>query len=65
MPSLVHDGINIIDSAVIIEYLDEAFPDIAPFRPEGLANIATMRTCLSCGRKSRSDRVAAPCDVHA
>ena len=46
VPSLVHDGVDIIDSAVIIEYLDEAFPDVAPFRPKGLAKIAEMRTMM-------------------
>ena len=46
VPSLVHDGVNIIDSAVIIEYLDELHPDVAPLRPKGLARIAEMRTMM-------------------
>ncbi|MGE0627184.1 MAG: glutathione S-transferase family protein [Hyphomicrobiaceae bacterium] len=46
VPSLVHDGQAVIDSAVIIEYLDEAFPDDAPLRPNGLAEIARMRSML-------------------
>jgi glutathione S-transferase len=46
VPSLVHDGQAVIDSAVIMEYLDEAYPDIAPLRPKGLVDIARMRTML-------------------
>jgi glutathione S-transferase len=46
VPSLLHDGIKVIDSAVIIEYLDEAFPEPAPFRPKSLAAIADMRTMM-------------------
>jgi glutathione S-transferase len=40
VPSLVHDEQIITDSSVIIEYLDEAFPDVRPFRPTTLAAIA-------------------------
>lgn len=46
VPSLVHDGRNVIDSSVIVEYLDEAYPDIAPLRPKGLVEIAHMRTMM-------------------
>ena len=46
VPSLLHDGVAVIDSAVIIEYLDEAFPAVAPFRPKGLADLARMRTMM-------------------
>ena len=42
VPSLVHDGANVIDSSVIVEYLDELLPDVAPFRPKGLVEIAHM-----------------------
>jgi glutathione S-transferase len=46
VPSLVHDEQIITDSSVIIEYLDEAFPDVRPFRPTTLAAIAHLRAAL-------------------
>ena len=46
VPSLVNGGDTIIDSAVIIEYLDELHPEPAPMRPSGLARIAAMRAML-------------------
>jgi len=46
VPSLIHDGQPVIDSSVIVEYLDEAFPDVAPLRPKGLVDIARMRTMM-------------------
>lgn len=46
VPSLVHDGAIIIDSSVIVEYLDELMPDIAPLRPKTLAGIAHMRSMM-------------------
>jgi len=46
VPALVHGGVPIIDSAVIIEYLDELKPDVAPFRPKPLAEIAAMRSLM-------------------
>lgn len=46
VPSLIHNGAGIIDSSVIIEYLDEAFPQFDPLRPKGLANIAAMRAMM-------------------
>ena len=36
MPSLVHDGKVIIDSAVIIEYLNEVFPEPPMLVPDDL-----------------------------
>lgn len=46
VPSLVHDGVPVTDSAVIIEYLDEAFPSFAPLRPKGLTDLARMRSMM-------------------
>ena len=46
VPSLVHDGVAVIDSAVIIEYLDELHPDVAPMRPRKLTDLAAMRTMM-------------------
>jgi glutathione S-transferase len=42
VPTLVHDGDPIIDSSVINEYLDDAFPD-KPLRPRDLKARARMR----------------------
>ena len=41
VPSLIHDGEIIIDSSVIIEYLDELFPDVllSPPDPTGRAHM--------------------------
>lgn len=46
VPSLVHDGVQVTDSSVIIEYLDEVHPEPAPLRPKRLADIARMRTMM-------------------
>ncbi len=46
VPTLVHDGVPIIDSSVIIEYLDEAFPEpaLSPADAKGRAGMrAWMR----------------------
>lgn len=42
VPTLVHDGRVLIESSLINEYLDEAFPD-APLRPEDPAGRHAMR----------------------
>ncbi len=42
VPSLVHDGLTIIDSSVICEYLDEVFPD-KPLTPDNAYDRARMR----------------------
>ncbi|NQV54635.1 MAG: glutathione S-transferase family protein [Rhodospirillales bacterium] len=41
VPTLVHDGVPIIDSSVILEYLDEVFPEISmmPKDPVGRARL--------------------------
>jgi glutathione S-transferase len=46
VPSIVHDGVPVIDSSVIIEYLDEAFPAPNPLRPHSLTALAHMRTMM-------------------
>ncbi|MDH3230758.1 MAG: glutathione S-transferase family protein, partial [Alphaproteobacteria bacterium] len=43
VPALVHDGEVIIESSVIVEYLDEVFPD-AGLAPADAAGRAHMRT---------------------
>jgi len=45
VPSLLHDGQPIIDSSVIIEYLDELIPD-NPLRPDSALGRAHMREWL-------------------
>ena len=42
VPTLIHDGKTIIDSAVINEYLDDVFPE-RPLRPSDPADLAHMR----------------------
>jgi glutathione S-transferase len=46
VPTIVHDGVPVTDSSVIIEYLDEAFPTIAPMRPKALTALARMRSMM-------------------
>ena len=46
VPTLVHDGVPVIDSSVIIEYLDEVFPEksLSPQNPQQRAEMrAWMR----------------------
>lgn len=46
VPSLVHDGTAVIDSAVIMEYLDEVFPEPSPLVPRDAVDRARMRSLL-------------------
>ncbi|WP_346896737.1 glutathione S-transferase family protein [uncultured Roseibium sp.] len=46
VPALVHDGTPIIDSAVILEYLEDVFPDRAPMRPVDPREIAKLRAMM-------------------
>lgn len=46
VPAIVHDDAPVTDSSVIIEYLDEAFPHVAPLRPKGLTALARMRSMM-------------------
>ena len=45
VPTLVHDGNPVIDSSVILEYLDEAFPETS-LTPANLVERARMRAWL-------------------
>src|SRR4029079_19232276 len=45
VPTLDHDGRVVIDSSVIVEYLDEVFPD-TPFTPRDALARATMRSLM-------------------
>ena len=46
VPTLDHDGAIIIDSSVIIEYLDEVAPEPAKFTPEDPVLRARMRALM-------------------
>ena len=46
VPTLIHDGKIIIDSAVITEYLDEVFSYPSPLVPNDPAARATMRSMM-------------------
>src|SRR5262249_2814782 len=46
VPTLEHDGNVVIDSAVIIEYLDEIAPEPAHFTPAAPADRAAMRSLM-------------------
>src|SRR4029453_15226541 len=46
VPTLDHDGAIIIDSSVIIEYLDEVSPEPASFTPTDAAERAHMRSLM-------------------
>lgn len=46
VPALVHDGRPVIDSAVIIEYLDEIRPEVAGFTPADPVERARMRAMM-------------------
>src|SRR4051794_24836980 len=45
VPTLDHDGKVVIDSSVIVEYLDEAFPDVS-FTPRDVHSRASMRSLM-------------------
>ena len=46
VPTLDHDGKIVIDSAVIIEYLDEVVPEAAHFTPRDPVKRAAMRSLM-------------------
>ena len=46
VPTLVHDGEPVIDSAVIIQYLDEVFPQPVCFTPPDALARARMRSLI-------------------
>lgn len=46
VPALVHEGHPVVDSAVILEYLEDVLPHIAPLRPSDPADVATMRAMM-------------------
>ena len=43
VPALVHRGRPVIDSSVILEYLEDTYPTNSPFRPEDPVEVAKLR----------------------
>ncbi|MBW6507478.1 MAG: glutathione S-transferase N-terminal domain-containing protein [Rhodobacteraceae bacterium] len=46
VPTLLHDGQPVTDSAVILEYLEDILPDVAPMRPAAPLAVARMRAMM-------------------
>jgi glutathione S-transferase len=46
VPSIIDDGNIVIDSAVILEYLEDTHGDVAPMRPTDPVEAAKMRTMM-------------------
>ena len=46
VPALVHDGRPVIDSAVILEYLEDIHPDVSPMRPADPFEVARLRSMM-------------------
>ncbi len=46
VPTIVDDGAVIVDSTVIMEYLDERHPEPSPLRPTGFVEIAHLRSLM-------------------
>ena len=46
VPTLVHDDVVVIDSSVIMEYVEEVFPDGSAFVPDDPAARAAMRSLM-------------------
>ncbi len=46
VPALVHHGQPVIDSAVILEYLEDVFPQDAPLRPKNPVDVAQLRAMM-------------------
>lgn len=47
VPTLIHNGANIIDSLVIVQYLDELFPEPEPLVPQDPVARARMRSLMA------------------
>ena len=58
VPTLIHDGQVVIESTVILEYLEDSFP-ASPFRPEAAIGQARMRLWM----KALDEGIHANCGV--
>lgn len=59
VPTLVHDGVSILDSSVICEYLDEVSPD-PPLAPRNPAGRAAMRAWMRYFEEVPTAAIRAP-----
>ena len=46
VPALIDEGRAVIDSAVILDYLEDVLPDVAPMRPADAFGAATVRAMM-------------------
>ncbi len=46
VPALVHDGLPVTDSSVILEYLEDIRPDTVPLRPHSPGEMAQLRAMM-------------------
>ena len=46
VPALLDDGQPVLDSAVILEYLEDIAPDVSPLRPTAPVEVARMRAMM-------------------
>lgn len=46
VPALMDDGQPVLDSAVILEYLEDIAPDVSPLRPTAPVEVAKMRAMM-------------------
>jgi glutathione S-transferase len=46
VPALLHQGRAVTDSAVIMEYLEDILPEVAPLRPRDPLQVARMRSMM-------------------
>jgi len=59
VPTLVHRGVPVVESNVIIEYIDDAFPQV-PLRPADALERARMRWWIQFSNDVAYDAVALP-----
>jgi glutathione S-transferase len=60
VPTLIHKGANIIDSLVIVQYLDELFPERSPLVPQDPVMRARMRSLMAYIDEVPTSAVRAP-----
>ena len=46
VPALIHRGAPVIDSSVILEYLEDILPETSPFRPKDPIETARLRAMM-------------------
>ena len=63
VPTLVHEGRPVVDSSVIMEYLDEEFPEV-PLTPETSSLFNAARFKVDMARYPTIQRIHATCMQH-